>query len=208
MLHLDGRDLAAAIEQTGRTGAAIVRGALSPEAQGLLLAALESAHFERAPERVGKVRQDFDLLVVKPGLAPPASGLSPLLNLAEEYVALLRQMSAHEPWLVGFAPTDIHLQRYGSGSQGISLHRDSRRFIKLISVFSLGSAAVLQLFRNREGPPFARYKLDSGDLLLLRAPGFADRQSAGPLHSVTGPVEGTRYSMTLRMEQPPASAGL
>ena len=203
MLSVSQRDLAAAMEETRRIGAGTVRGALAPEARHGLVAALDSATFERAPERVGDVRQDFDLVVMKPGLAAAAPALSPLLALAEEYAALLRAqaMSLDEPWLADFMPTDIHVQRYGRGSAGISAHRDSRRFIKLISVFSLGSPAEFRLFRDRRGSPLRRYQLDCGDLLLLRAPGFAERPSAGPLHSVLGPTDEVRYSITLRMEQ-------
>jgi len=206
MLSLSQRDLAAAMEETGRIGAGTVRGALTSEARHGLVAALESAAFERAPERVGDVRQDFGLLVMKPGLAAAAPALSPLLALAEEYAALLRvrAMSLDELWLADFVPTDIHIQRYGLGSEGISPHRDSRRFIKLISIFSLGSPAEFRLFRHRRGSPLKRYQLDPGDLLLLRAPGFAERPSAGPLHSVSGPAGEARYSITLRMKQPAA----
>jgi len=90
MLSVSQRDLAAATEETGRIGAGTIRGALTPEARHGLVAALESGAFERAPERVGDVRQDFDLLVMKPGLAAAAPALAPLLALAEEYAALLR----------------------------------------------------------------------------------------------------------------------
>ena len=203
MLNVSQRDLAAAMQETDRIGAGVIWGALTPEAQHRLVPVLESAAFERAPERVGDVRQDFDLLVMKPGLAPADPALSPLLDLAEEYASLLRAqaMSLDEPWLADFVPTDIHVQRYGLGSEGISPHRDGRRFIKLISVFSLGSPAELRLFRDRRGSPLRRYQLDSGDLLLLRAPGFAHRPSAGPLHSVSGPAGEARYSITLRMSR-------
>ena len=207
MLSLSQRDLDAAMEETGRIGAGTVRGALTPEARRRLVSALESAAFERAPERVGEVRQDFDLLVMKLGEGPADPALAPLLALAEEYAALLRAraMSLDEPWLADFVPTDIHVQRYGLRSEGISPHRDSRRFIKLISVFSLGSPAQFRLCRDRRGSPLRRYQLDPRDLLLLRAPGFSDRPSAGPLHSVSGPAEEVRYSITLRMEQPAAT---
>ena len=203
MLSVSQRDLAVAMEETGRIGAGTVRGALAPEAPHGLVAALESAAFERAPEWVGDVRQDFDLLGMKPGEGPADPALSPLLALAEEYAALLRAraVSLDEPWLADFVLTDIHVQRYGRGSAGISPHRDGRRFIKLISVFSLSSPAEFRLCRDRRGSPLRRYQLDSGDLLLLRAPGFAGRSSAGPLHSVSGPKDEVRYSITLRMKQ-------
>jgi hypothetical protein len=154
------------------------------------------------------VRQDFDLMVMKPGLAPTDPDVSPILDLAEEYAALLRAcaISLHEPWLADFVPTDVHVQRYVPEAVGISSHRDSRRFIKLISVFSLGNPAEFRLCRDRRGSQLRRYQLNSGDLLLLRALGFAGRPSAGPLHSVSGPAGGVRYSITFRMEQPTATA--
>ncbi len=207
MLSLSQRDLDAAIEETGRIDAGTVRGALAPEARHGLVAALEGAAFERAPEREGDVRQDFDLLVMNPPEGPADPALSPLLALAKEYAALLRAraISLDEPWLADLVPTDIHVQRYGPGSTGISPHRDSRRFIKLISVFSLGSPAQFRLCHDRRGSPLRRYQLDCGDLLLLRAPGFAERPSDGPLHSVSGPAGDLRYSITLRMKQPAAN---
>jgi alkylated DNA repair dioxygenase AlkB len=169
--------------------------------------ALEALDFQRAPLWVGEVRQDFDLVAIQPGLGRADTALAPLLALAESYAALLRAkaLSLDEPSLADFVPTDIHVQRYGPGSAGISPHRDSRRFIKLISVFSLGNPAEFRVFRDRRGPPLRRYHLDSGDLLLLRAPGFAHRPSAGPLHSVSGPTDEVRYSITLRMKQPAAA---
>jgi len=208
MLNVSRRDLAAAMEETGRIGAGTVRGALTPEAQHRLVPILESAAFERAPERVGDVRQDFDLMVMKPGLVPTDPDVSPILDLAEECAALLRAraISLDEPWLADFVPTDIHVLRYVPEAVGISCHRDSRRFIKVISVFSLGSPAEFRLCRDRRASPLRRYDLNSGDLLLLRAPGFAGRPSPGPLHSVSGPAGGVRYSITLRMEQPAATA--
>ena len=208
MLSVSQRDLAAAMEETGRIGAGTIRGALAPEARHGLVAALDVAAFERAPEQVGDVRQDFDLMMMKPGLAPAAPALSPLLALAEEYAALLgaQATSLDEPWLADFVATDIHVQRYGRSSVGISPHRDGRRFIKLISIFSLGSPVEFRLCRDRRGSPLKRYQLDCGDLLLLRAPGFAGRPSARPLHSVSGPAGEVRYSITLRMEQQAATA--
>ena len=206
MLSLSQRDLAEALEEVGQCGVCKIAGALTPDARHELRMALEGLDFQRAPERAGDVRQDFGLLVMKPGLAAAAPALSPLLALAEEYAALLRvrAMSLDELWLADFVLTDIHIQRYRRGSTGISPHRDGRRFIKLISVFSLGSPAELRLFRDRRGSPMRRYQLDPGDLLLLRAPGLAERPSAGPLHSVSGPAGEARYSITLRMKQPAA----
>jgi len=203
MLSIRQRELAEALEEVGRYGVRKIAGALTPAARRELCMALAGLDFQRAPKWVGEVRQDFDVFVMKPGPGPADPVLAPLLTLAEGYAALLKAqaLSLAEPWLADFVPTDIHVQRYGRGSTGISPHRDSRRFIKLISIFSLGSPAEFRLCRDRRGSALRRYQLNSGDMLLLRAPGFAHRPSAGPLHSVSGPAGEARYSIALRMKQ-------
>ena len=208
MLRVRQRELAEALEEVGQSGVSRIAEALTYRARHELRLALEALDFRRAPQLVGEVRQDFDLLAMEPGPGRADTVLAPLLALAESYAALLRAkaISLGAPWLADFVPTDVHVQRYGQGSAGISPHRDSRRFIKLISIFSLGSPAEFRLFRDRRGSPLRRYQLDCGDLLLVRAPGFAHRPSAGPLHSVSGPTDGLRYSITLRMKEPAATS--
>jgi alkylated DNA repair dioxygenase AlkB len=207
MLSIGQRELTEALKEVGQYSVCKIAEALTSDARHELRMALEALDFQRAPQWVGKVRQDFDLLAIRPGLGRADTALAPLMALAESYAALLRAeaLPLDEPSLADFVPTDLHVQRYSPGSAGISPHRDSRRFIKLISVFSLGSPAEFRLFRDRRGSPLRQYHLNSGDLLLLRAPGFALRPSAGPLHSVSGPTDGVRYSITLRMKQPAAA---
>jgi len=207
MLSLRQPELAEALEEVGRYGVCKIAGTLTPDARHELRMAFEALDFQRAPQWVGEVRQDFDLLAIQPGLGHADTVLAPLLALAESYAALLRAkaLSLDEPSLADFVPTDLHVKRYNPGSAGISRHRDSQRFIKLISIFSLGGPAEFHLFRDRRGPALRRYQLNSGDLLLLRAPDFARRPSGGPLHSVSGPTDDVRYSITLRMKQPAAA---
>ena len=135
-----GSDLAAALEEVTRCGASRLPGFRRLGARQELLAAVERVSFERAPERVRDVQQDFDLLVIRPTAASRHPKLSPLLALCDEYAALLRVQPQllNAPWLADFAPTDIYVQRYRRGSRGITPHRDHRRFVKRISIFSLG----------------------------------------------------------------------
>ena len=198
-----GSDLAAVLEEVARCGASRLPDVLKSDAQAELVAALKTADFQRAPERVGDVQQDFDLLVIKSRAAHRDPKLSPLLALCDQYAALLRVQPQilNAPWLADFAPTDIHVQRYRKGSRGITPQRDHRRFVRLISIFSLGGQTEFLLCRDREGAALRRFPLASGDLLLLRAPGFAGRHSARLLHAVSGPRGAVRYSITLRMEQ-------
>src|SRR5688572_22046831 len=151
MLSIREQELARALEEVGRSGVCSIPGALTPEARRELRPALEGLEFQRAPKSVGEVRQDFDLWSTD--LEPESLAATPaaLLALAEAYTALLQSMAVSEDelWLADFRPTDIHVQHYSRDSAGISPHRDSRQFIKLISIFCLGSAAKLSLFRER-----------------------------------------------------------
>ena len=63
MLSVRQRELAAAMEETGRIGAGTVRGALAPEARHGLVAALESAAIDsgRGGGRIGGARLAFHL---------------------------------------------------------------------------------------------------------------------------------------------------
>jgi alkylated DNA repair dioxygenase AlkB len=196
-------DFSEHLRETRETGAAHVPDVLTPEGEHDLLRALEGAPFEPAPEQEGRVRQRYDLLVVRPA-ALPGPRLLPLGRLAQQYALRLRDCE-REPgldWLAGFEPTSVYVQRYPPGpDEGISEHRDVSRFARLISVFSLGAPAEFRLFAERGGPPVRRFDLRSGDLVLLRAPLSPDERGVRPLHAVSSPREGVRYSVTIRMER-------
>ena len=59
--------------------------------------------------------------------------------------------------------------------------------------------AVLGQHANRAGEIASSFLVESGDLVLLRAPAHPEEPS-GPLHSVAGPDYGTRFSISMRME--------
>jgi 2OG-Fe(II) oxygenase superfamily len=207
MLSIDVPRMGQALEEVGRSDVCVLAGALTTHERRELLPALERLKFQPAARLVGEVCQDFDLLVLSTDQPSQAAAPAPLLALVETYAELLRATATAvgADWLTDFMPTDISLQRYRRGASGISPHRDSRQFVRLISIFSLGSPAEFRLFRDRRGSPLARHNLNSGDLLILRAPGFANRSAVGPLHSVSGPADGVRYSITIRMKEAAAS---
>jgi hypothetical protein len=61
MLSIREQELAQALEEVGRSGVCSISGALTPEARRELRLAFEGLEFQRAPESVGEVRQDFGL---------------------------------------------------------------------------------------------------------------------------------------------------
>ena len=107
MLSLRQPELAEALEEVGQYGVCKIAGALTPDARHELRMALEGLDFERAPEQVGAVRQDFDLLVVRPSASGDPS-FAPLLALCDEYAELLRGLMPQQLWLCDFLPTASH----------------------------------------------------------------------------------------------------
>ncbi|MDP3768786.1 MAG: hypothetical protein Q8S13_12290 [Dehalococcoidia bacterium] len=197
MLALSASQFAGALGEVADCGGATIAEALATEAQQKLREAAGDAPFERAPERVGQVEQDVEVFSLGPGTRP-LPRLQPIVSLTDAYVAFVREQT---PWLADFEATHIDVQRYGRSSRGITPHRDGRRFVKLISVFALGDPAELTLCRDRQGTPVRRFRLTSGALFLLRAPGFDGRDEPGPLHAVSGPMGELRYSIGIRMER-------
>lgn len=65
MLNVRQRDMAGALGDLWRFGVGKLSGALTPEAQQDLSAAIDRMGLQHASEREGEVSQDFDLLVVK-----------------------------------------------------------------------------------------------------------------------------------------------
>jgi len=120
MLSLGQPELAEALEEVGQYGVCKIAGALTPDARHELRMALEALDFQRAPQGVGEVRQDFDLLAVQPGRGRADTALAPLLALAESYAALLRAkaLSLDEPSLADFVPRISMCNDTARGPQG------------------------------------------------------------------------------------------
>ena len=204
MLRLTPTAFAAAMSALEREGAARLRRVLDAEAEARLLEALTPLPYLRAAEQINQVRQDFDVL--KANAADGWRGLPPLLDaLRKEYGALFRQHpAARAAGLTSFQPNEVHVQRYRPGSQGITAHRDQRRYVNLVSIFSLGAPARFVIYKDRAGTVKSAFEVSGGDLVLLSAPDFAGTAHPGPIHAVEGPRESVRYSVSLREEAPAA----
>lgn len=212
MEHLgrSGPDLAikAALHIAAEVGAARVPSFLPEAERARLLALCERLEYRPQPEQVGLVRQEMDLQILRPeDLRRQAAG--PLRAVLDRYLGALRRLAA-EPgraWLAEAAPNEIYVQRYRPGSAGITSHRDEKRFVRLIAIVSLGAPVEFRTSLERNGPPLAQFPVESGDLVLLRAPGFGRRPDRRPFHAVSGPESGVRYSVTFRVNRdaPPAA---
>jgi alkylated DNA repair dioxygenase AlkB len=93
------------------------------------------------------------------------------------------------------------VQRYESGALGVSPHRDSRRFVVLVAIFTTQGSARFALCQTRAGKLIQEWDAGPGSLTLLRGPGRLDAEDQRPFHTVHGPAAGRRYSITFRMNQ-------
>lgn len=192
-----GLDLRAALQGAATFGAAFVPGALAETFRTGLLADLADVPFAALPERAGRkgVRQQAEIFVVRDGM----HAYPHVRELRDELVCRLREQRGHLPGVVSWFPDHASVQRYVPGSLGVSPHLDGKRFRYLVAVFTLDGAASFALCRDRAGTVLREWEALQGSLVLMRAPGLAGSEDGRPLHTVSGPTEGPRTSLTFRM---------
>ncbi|HXF56185.1 MAG TPA: alpha-ketoglutarate-dependent dioxygenase AlkB [Actinomycetota bacterium] len=177
-------------------GAALVRGAVDGGFLPTLQAELERLPLRPAPEVVGPVRQETE----ECELPAPFEGAPAVSALARALTDAVRRDGQGIPGLERWVPTVASVQRYRAGSLGITPHRDGKRFVHLVAVVNVRGRARFSLHDTRSSPPADTWRLEPGDLVLLRGPGLGGLEDGRPFHSVRGPERGVRYSLGLRME--------
>lgn len=169
---------------------------LELEALPALLTATQILSYRVGRREIGSgekvVRQDFDIC-----MAPPKT--NPIWDLAselEEYLARAFE-GLHPPLLAGrFGFNDLVVQRYNSGSFGITMHRDHVRYTGLVALIQLSGDGRFFVSDTRSSSGAREIFWRPGHLLLMRAPGFAGRKDR-PFHYLCD-IATERYSIGLR----------
>jgi hypothetical protein len=187
---LDWRE---ALHAVVRDGVAFADGALDRAFRGRLQREVAGGPFAPAPSQVGPVLQQVEAYDVP----DPLEGFPAVASLRATLVDRIR--AAGVPALARWWPNVATVQRYRPGSLGITPHLDGKRHALLVAVVTAEGAAVFSVHRTREGKPVATFQAGPGSLVLLRGPGLAG-EDGRPFHSVTGPREGHRLSVALRMD--------
>lgn len=166
-----------------------------------LLAAAGDLPFRTGRREIGSgaalVRQDFDIC-----MAPPRPGaLWDLAARLEEYLAYA--LGAVQPLPVAgrLSLNDLVVQRYPSGSFGITAHRDHVRYTGLVALILLSGEGRFFVSETRSGNGAREIPWRPGELLLMRAPGFAGRDDR-PFHYLND-ITSERYSLGLRHDTQP-----
>src|SRR5262245_135978 len=191
-------DLRNALDGTMAIGGGFVHEALQGSFRQRILSEIEGAPFETLPERAGRkgVRQQASCFVVRDDM-----GAYPLVReLRDELVSRLREQADPLPGLRAWSPNHASVQRYAPESIGVSPHLDGRHFRYLVAVFTLEGAASFALCTDRTGTVLHQWETLPGSLVLMRAPGLAGCDDGRPLHTVRGPQQGRRTSLTYRMD--------
>ena len=168
---------------------------LGDDARQPLLEAAKRMPYRPARPLVGEgarlVRQDFELSVTFPDD-------SPFPRFAAAMEGLLRRALSRlsPPLLTELQLNDLIVQHYQPGSQGITPHRDHVRYEGLVALVNLAGRARFCVCADRSGHDARELDDGPGVLLLMRAPGFADRRDR-PFHFLKD-VSEERYSLGLR----------
>lgn len=90
------------------------------------------------------------------------------------------------------------LQKYDSGSIGITPHRDRLSYINLVCIFNVGGQGRFYLCDDRCGTNARVIDSSPGSVIFLKAPGFRN-SSQQPFHYVSD-IQTTRYTFGLRQK--------
>lgn len=95
------------------------------------------------------------------------------------------------------------LQKYDSGSLGITPHRDHLSYINVVCIFVVGGGGKFHICVDRSGAGAKEIPARPGDVILMRGAGFLGTRNR-PFHCVTD-IQQSRYTLGLRQHCPQGS---
>jgi alkylated DNA repair dioxygenase AlkB len=141
------------------------------------------------------VRQDFEVCFEDLGDDGPFHAFARTL---EEEVKQAAALLPAYPLPPGFRFNDLIVQRYRPGSAGITPHVDHIRYQGLVAIAVFSGEGDFQIVEDREGRNPRSIPNAAGDLLLMRAPGFAGLNGR-PFHRLAS-VRSPRVILGLRWD--------
>ena len=199
-----GLDLRDALGACARVGHARVPSAVGGNALGRLRAEIERNAFHPFGESFGQVRQQIDGYDIR----VPASEFPVLTALCRDLRVAVRSHGRGVRGLASWAPNEVGVTHYVSGSIGITPHKDGKWYRRMVVVVTVYGRAPFAICGSRDPDDVvARWISGPGDLVLMRGPGLAGARDGRPFHLVEGPRRGERLSLGIRMStRPPTSS--
>lgn len=152
-----------------------------------LLKEAYSYHYQFQPEIVGGGKVREQLSSVKE--FPEDSLFHELKNdFTELLIRKLSSLKVKDLFARPIEFNDMSLQKYETGSVGITPHKDGKSRINLICVFNLVGKAEFAVCDDRTGSNSKLIDTAPGNVTLLRAPGFF-KSTSQPFHLVRNITE-------------------
>jgi hypothetical protein len=189
-------DLRPALETVRMHGAAFIEHALSDPFLDQLRADTDAVPYEPLPAQEGRARQQGEIHAVH----GTTSSYSTIDRLR---AALVKLVHTHGAAILGcsdWQPNATTIQRYQPGALGITPHLDLKRYHYLVAIVTAAGSAAFTICKNRAGDPLTTWAAAAGSLVILRAPGLDHNDDGRPLHTVSGPEQGHRVSVSYRMD--------
>ncbi len=118
-------------------------------------------------------------------------------TLMDEHLAAVKTY----PFATKLDFNSLVLQKYHSGSIGITPHRDRLSYINLVCIFNIGGQGKFYLCDDRCGSNARVIDSSPGSVIFLKAPGFMSSPER-PFHYVSD-IHSTRYTFGLRQTAMP-----
>jgi hypothetical protein len=154
---------------------------LSPQGCADLLAASAELSYRDARPVIGtgdrEVHQDFEICMP----VPDGSLFHDCRDALERLLDRALKVMPAPPLAAPPRLNDLVVQRYPAGSRGITAHRDHLCYRDLVAIVTLAGQARFFVSTDRSGENAREVSIPPGSVLLMRAPGFADRDDR-PFH--------------------------
>ncbi len=125
-----------------------------------------------------------------------------ILQLQQETKKLVRSASPQFPKLKTWQPHDAVIQKYTS-YDFITAHLDLKRHPYIIVIYNIVGSCMFEILSDRGGHIVKEFRPESGDLVLLRAPGLSGNLNIDdrPFHRVGGNLSRCPYRISITFRE-------
>lgn len=193
-------DLHHPLRCAAKFGASFLTESLTDAIRKILHDEISAGSFKPLPKQIGRygVRHEAELLQIGPDRV---TSYPTVARLRRDLVQLVHLHAQDIPGLTAWQPNDIAAMRYRTRSLGITPHGDNKQYRHLIAIFTIEGSTTFTHCADRDGTVLDRWQTMPGSLVLLRAPGPPGAGQTRPFHTVSGPTNGPRVSLTFRMRE-------